>query len=82
MEFIVPSVVKEYLDCIIQTNKTIEFHNNKPYGLLGDKQRVFIYVQSSGGDIPWLLKSALTKGLNYSAGHYEIHRHKYVFWSF
>ncbi|MFY9382179.1 MAG: NAD(P)H-dependent oxidoreductase [Eubacteriales bacterium] len=60
-----PSVVKEYLDCIIQTNKTIEFHNNKPYGLLGDKQRVFIYVQSSGGDIPWLLKSALTKGLNY-----------------
>lgn len=60
-----PSVVKEYLDCIIQTGKTISFHNNKPQGLLGDKQRVFIYVQSSGGDIPWLLKPALTKGLNY-----------------
>ncbi|HOQ15064.1 MAG TPA: FMN-dependent NADH-azoreductase, partial [Bacillota bacterium] len=29
------------------------------------KQRIFIYVQSSGGDIPWLLKPALTKGLNY-----------------
>lgn len=60
-----PSVVKEYLDCVIQTGKTISFENNKPHGLLCDKQRIFIYVQSSGGDIPWLLKPALTKGLNY-----------------
>jgi FMN-dependent NADH-azoreductase len=60
-----PSVVKEYLDCIIQTGKTISFDNNKPHGLLDNKQRTFIYVQSSGGDIPWLLKPVLSKGLNY-----------------
>lgn len=60
-----PAPVKEYLDCIIQTGKTISFENNKPHGLMDDKQRIFIYVQSSGGDIPWLLKPALSKGLNY-----------------
>lgn len=60
-----PAPVKEYLDCIIQSGKTISFENNKPYGLMDDKQRVFIYVQSSGANIPWLLKPALTKGLNY-----------------
>ncbi len=60
-----PAPVKEYLDCIIQTGKTISFENNKPHGLMNDKQRSFIYVQSSGGEIPWLLKPALSKGLNY-----------------
>ena len=60
-----PAPVKEYLDCIIQAGKTISFKNNKPYGLLDDKQRVFIYVQSSGANIPWILKPALSKGLNY-----------------
>jgi len=60
-----PAPVKEYLDCIIQTGKTISFENNKPYGLLDDKPRTFIYVQSSGANIPWILKPALSKGLNY-----------------
>ena len=60
-----PAPVKEYLDCIIQSGKTISFQENKPQGLLGDKERVFIYVQSSGGNIPWILKPALCKGLNY-----------------
>lgn len=60
-----PALVKEYLDCIIQVGKTIAFDNNKPHGLLDDKPRVFIYVQSSGANIPWILKPALCKGLNY-----------------
>jgi FMN-dependent NADH-azoreductase len=60
-----PAPVKEYLDCVIQVGKTISFENNKPYGLLNDKHRIFIYVQSSGANIPWLLKPALSKGLNY-----------------
>lgn len=60
-----PAPVKEYLDCIIQSGKTIAFDNNKPYGLMEDKQRTFIYVQSSGSKIPWILKPALSKGLNY-----------------
>jgi len=60
-----PAPVKEYLDCIIQTGKTIAFENNKPHGLMNDKQRIFVYVQSSGANIPWLLKPSLSKGLNY-----------------
>lgn len=61
-----PAPLKEYLDCIVQAGKTIEFDdNNKPHGLLGNKHRVFFYVQSSGADIPWILRPALNKGLNY-----------------
>ncbi len=60
-----PAIVKEYIDCIIQSGKTIEFDNNKPHGLLDDKSRVFIYVQSSGANIPWIIRPALNKGLNY-----------------
>lgn len=60
-----PAPVKEYLDCIIQSGKTISFENNKPHGLLEDKPRIFVYVQSSGANIPWLLKPALQKGLDY-----------------
>ena len=60
-----PAPVKEYLDCIIQAGKTISFEDNKPHGLMDDKQRIFIYVQSSGTNIPWILKPALSKGLNY-----------------
>jgi FMN-dependent NADH-azoreductase len=60
-----PAPVKEYLDCIIQTGKTIEMENDMPHGLLNDKHRIFVYVQSSGANVPWILKSALNKGLNY-----------------
>lgn len=60
-----PAVVKEYIDCVVQTGITIAFDENKPHGLLGDKERAFIYVQSSGGAIPWILRPALNKGLNY-----------------
>lgn len=60
-----PAPVKEYIDCVVQSGKTIAFENNKPYGLLGDKHRFFIYVQSSGAKIPWIIRPALNKGLNY-----------------
>lgn len=60
-----PSVLKQYLDCVIQAGKTIGFENDKPHGLLGDKRRVFIYVQSSGARIPWIIRPALNKGLMY-----------------
>jgi FMN-dependent NADH-azoreductase len=60
-----PAPVKEYIDCVLQSGKTIAFEDNKPYGLLNDRRRLFIYVQSSGAHIPWLLRPALCKGLNY-----------------
>lgn len=60
-----PSPLKEYLDCIIMEGKTIQIKNNNIEGLLNDKQRGMIYVQSSGASIPWYLKIVLNKGLNY-----------------
>ena len=60
-----PAVLKDYIDCIIQAEKTITFTNNKPEGLLNDRPRTFIYVQSSGANIPWVMKPILDKGLNY-----------------
>jgi len=60
-----PAPLKEYIDCVVQTNKTIAFEDEKPYGLLNDKKRIFIYVQASGANIPWIIRPALNKGLNY-----------------
>lgn len=60
-----PAILKDYIDCIIQANKTITFHEDKPEGLLNDRPRTFIYVQSSGANIPWVMKPAMDKGLNY-----------------
>ncbi|BCN31625.1 FMN-dependent NADH-azoreductase [Anaeromicropila herbilytica] len=60
-----PAVLKDYIDCIIQSDKTIVFKENKPEGILNDRKRTFIYVQSSGANIPWVMKPILDKGLNY-----------------
>lgn len=60
-----PAILKDYIDCIIQSEKTITFKNDKPEGILNDRPRTFIYVQSSGANIPWILKPVLDKGLNY-----------------
>lgn len=61
-----PAPVKEYLDCVIQSGKAISFDgDNKPHGILGDRTRWFIYVQSSGANIPWIIRPAINKGLNY-----------------
>lgn len=60
-----PAVVKQYLDCILMTGKTIAFKNEKPYGLLTDRPRSFVYVQSSGASLPWMLRPILNKGMSY-----------------
>ncbi len=60
-----PAILKDYIDCIVQAEKTITFKDNKPEGLLNDRPRTFIYVQSSGANVPWIMKPILDKGLNY-----------------
>lgn len=60
-----PAPLKEYIDCIIQDQKTITFENNKPEGILNDIDRTVVYIQSSGGNIPWILKPVMNKGVNY-----------------
>lgn len=60
-----PAPLKEYIDCIIQDQKTIKFEGKKIEPLLNDKPRTMIYIQSSGGKIPWLLRPIMNKGVNY-----------------
>lgn len=62
-----PAPLKEYIDCIVQVRKTITFpeKGEKPDGLLNDKSRTVVYIQSSGGNIPWMMRPILNKGLDY-----------------
>ena len=63
-----PAPLKEYIDCIVQEEKTISFDKGKkPKGLLDDKERAVVYIQSSGGNIPWILDPIMDKGENYVA---------------
>ena len=60
-----PAPMKEYLDCIIQVDKTISFSEKMPHGLLDDKPRTVFYVQSSGASINLFNSMLLNKGLHY-----------------
>lgn len=61
-----PAKLKAYIDCIVQDGKTITFGDDeKPEGTLNDFDRSVVYVQSSGGKIPWVMKPILNKGVNY-----------------
>ena len=63
-----PAPLKEYIDCIVQTNQTISLEKGKkPKGLLNDKKRSLVYIESSGGNIPWVLDPIMDKGENYIA---------------
>ena len=63
-----PAPLKEYIDCIVQTNKTVKIEKGKkPQGLLEDKDRAVVYIQSSGGNIPLILDPIMDKGENYIA---------------
>lgn len=63
-----PAPLKEYIDCIVQEEKTISFEKGKkPKGLLDDKERAVVYIQASGGNIPWILDPIMDKGENYVA---------------
>ena len=63
-----PAPLKEYIDCIVQADKTISFEEGKrPKGLLNDKNRALVYIESSGGNIPWVLDAIMDKGENYVA---------------
>lgn len=63
-----PAPLKEYIDCIVQEEKTISFEKGKkPKGLLDDKERAVVYIQYSGGNIPWILDPIMDKGENYVA---------------
>ncbi len=60
-----PATLKEYLDCILQNDILMKIDPNQVTGLLNDKERIMIYIQSSGGGIPWILEGKLNHGGTY-----------------
>ncbi|HHV96632.1 MAG TPA: FMN-dependent NADH-azoreductase [Clostridiaceae bacterium] len=60
-----PSRLKRYIDCIIINNKTIKVSPEEVKGLLNDKERNMVYIQSSGGDYPMILSWKFNHGINY-----------------
>ncbi len=68
-----PAPLKEYIDCIVEVGKTITFEKSKrPQGLLEDKYRAAVYVESAGGNIPFMLDPIMDKGENYIASILKI----------
>jgi FMN-dependent NADH-azoreductase len=60
-----PSPLKEYLDCVIQNDITVKVSPDKITGLLSDKKRIAVYIQSSGGPVPWIIEGKVSHGTTY-----------------
>lgn len=60
-----PSRLKQYLDCIILNNKVIKVSPEEVKGLLHDKERKMVYIQSSGGVYPKILDWKTNYGIEY-----------------
>lgn len=60
-----PAPLKEYIDCIVMDGKTISISDDKLEGLLKDKKRGMVYIQSSGAHINWITSVVINRGLNY-----------------
>lgn len=62
-----PAKLKQYIDCICLGGKVIAFgdEKKKPKGLLGDKERTMIYLQTAGGDFPFFLETKVNYGVEY-----------------
>lgn len=60
-----PGRLKNYLDVVIQNGKTVQITPDCIKGLLCDKERRMVYIQSSGGKYSNILLSRLDYGTDY-----------------
>ncbi|URZ01817.1 FMN-dependent NADH-azoreductase [Clostridium felsineum] len=60
-----PSKLKSYIDCIIQNDKTIKISEDEVKGLLNDRERSVLCIQSSGGVYPKIISWKINHGINY-----------------
>lgn len=60
-----PPRLKMYIDCVMQNNKVIKITPKEARGLLDDKERKMLYIQSSGGVYPKLISWKMEHGVNY-----------------
>lgn len=60
-----PARLITYIDCVIQKDKVIKITDEEVSGLLNDKDRKAVYIQSSGGVFPKILSGKINHGTNY-----------------
>lgn len=60
-----PARLITYIDCVLQKDKAIKINEEEVEGLLKDKKRSAVYIQSSGGTIPMFLAGKMNHGTNY-----------------
>jgi FMN-dependent NADH-azoreductase len=60
-----PSRLKQYVDCIMLNNRVIRLTDEKAEGLLCDKCRKMVYIQSSGGVYPKIIDFKFNFGVHY-----------------
>lgn len=60
-----PSIMKQYIDCIMINNKLISITPDEVKGLLDDKKRNMVYIQSSGGVYPKIFSGKFNHGVDY-----------------
>lgn len=54
-----PAPLKQYIDCIVLNGTTVSIDQKECKGLLNDKTRKMVFVQSVGGNMPILVKTKL-----------------------
>ena len=60
-----PARLITYIDCVIQKDKVIKINEEEVGGLLNDKKRVAVYIQSSGGVFPRIFAGKINHGTEY-----------------
>lgn len=60
-----PARLITYIDCVIQKDRVIKITDEKVEGLMNDKPRTAVYIQSSGGIFPKILSGKINHGPNY-----------------
>ena len=60
-----PARLITYIDCVIQKDKVLKINDKEVKGLLDDKKRTAVYIQSSGGIFPKILSGKINHGTNY-----------------
>lgn len=60
-----PSRLKRYIDCIIINDRVIKVTPEDAWGLLDDKDRYMVYIQSSGGVYPKIFSGKFNHGVDY-----------------
>ena len=60
-----PSKLKQYFDCIFLLDRLFSIDKHGFHGLLGDKDRSMVYIQSSGGIYPKILCGQINYAIRY-----------------